>query len=126
MLCLQVVQDLEQRLYLGHALLAELANVRALLEERDEVTPNYIRADRHQAQNIAARAGFINEVEGLRPRNVLKELLCQRNDHGLIVLEEFNVDVHLLLLFVIQWLHLRSLRLKYAAVGVGRARPIVH
>lgn len=126
LLRLQLIQFLEQRLDLSYSFLAELPNVRPLLQQRDEVPPYYVRADRDQAEDLAVRAGLVDEVEGLSPGNVLEELLGQRDDHSFVILEKLNINVHLLLFFVVEGLDLGALRLEYSAMGVGGAWSIVH
>jgi len=126
LLRLQLVQFLQQRFDLGDPLLAKLPDVRALLQQGNEVAPDNVGAHGYQAQDLPVGAGLINEVEGLGPGNVLEELLGEGNDHGLVILEELYVNVHLLLFFVVQGLHLGALRLQYSTMGIGGPRSIIH
>ena len=97
-----------------------------MLKKGEEVPPDNVGADGDEAEDLAVGSGLVDEVEGLGPRDVLKKLLRQGDDHGLVVLEEFDVDVQLLSLLLVHQLARLSVRLQNPAVRVRGSGPVVH
>ena len=97
-----------------------------MLQQRDKIPPDDVGADGDEAKDLAVGAGLIDEVKGLCPRDVSEKLLGQRDDHGLVILKELDVDVQLLLFLLVHQLVCLPVRLQNPAVRVRRSGPIVH
>lgn len=96
-----LLQLSQQHLQLRAAFLPVLLDVGPLLEQRQEVAPDQVAADRNEAEYVSVLAILVDEVEGRRPAEAAEHLLVQVNN---------NCVFHLLVDCLIAPLLLRHLR----------------